>query len=77
MGEAKSAGNSPVMVDLEKDKMYAFCTCGESVNQPYCDGSHKGTGFSPHVFKAEGGKAALCMCKKTGGTPFCDGSHKQ
>jgi CDGSH-type Zn-finger protein len=76
MNEPTRAGNSPMVIELEVGKTYAWCACGESSNQPYCDGSHKGTDFSPVVFKAEGGKAALCMCKKTNGSPFCDGSHK-
>ena len=63
------------MVQLEEDKTYAWCACGNSQNQPYCDGSHAETEFTPVVFKAEGGTAALCMCKKTGNGPFCDGAH--
>lgn len=76
MDKPKSADNKPMIVELEKDKNYAWCACGQSSNQPWCDGSHKGTGFSPKVFKVdESKKAALCMCKMTSNPPFCDGYH--
>jgi CDGSH-type Zn-finger protein len=71
------AATSPKVVQLEAGKQYAFCTCGRSDNQPFCDGSHKVTAFEPHVFIAEkSGDAWLCMCKRTGNVPFCDGTHK-
>ena len=75
MSGPKQAAKAPILVDLEKGKTYAWCGCGHSSNQPYCDGSHRTTDFTPVVFKAEGGKVALCMCKRTGGSPFCDGTH--
>jgi len=56
---------------------YFWCACGNSKDQPFCDGSHKGTGFSPvKVDFAETKKVAFCGCKHTKGQPFCDGSHK-
>jgi len=71
-----AAGNTPVIIELEKDKKYAWCSCGKSANQPWCDGSHKGTGLTPQVFEAKEKKNyALCICKKTSNVPFCDGSH--
>ncbi|MFT7583655.1 MAG: CDGSH-type Zn-finger protein [Cellvibrionaceae bacterium] len=72
------SGNSPIPVDLEKDKEYYFCACGRSKSQPFCDGSHAGTGFTPKQFVAEESSTAyLCACKHTGNPPFCDGTHKQ
>lgn len=72
------ANNQPIKVSLEQDKEYYFCSCGRSSKQPFCDGSHKGTGFSPKAFKAKNsGDAYLCACKHTGNAPFCDGTHKQ
>ena len=72
------ADNKPQKVSLDKDKKYFFCACGRSENQPFCDGSHKGTSFTPKAFTAEkDGDAWLCMCKHSGNTPFCDGTHKQ
>ena len=78
MSKPVIAGNKPKGVDLQEGHEYYFCMCGRSKNQPFCDGSHKGTSFSPKSFRAEEtGKAYLCMCKHSSNTPFCDGSHKQ
>ena len=72
------SGNSPKKVMLDKDKRYFFCVCGRSENQPFCDGSHRGTSFTPKPFTAEKeGDAWLCCCKHTSNAPYCDGSHKQ
>ena len=72
------ADNKPAKVTLEKGKEYAFCRCGKSKDQPFCDGSHKGSGFSPKVFTADKDEDAyLCQCKQTGDAPFCDGTHKK
>ena len=77
MSEPTSPQNAPYAVDVEQGKTYYWCACGKSSNQPYCDGSHKGTDFAPVSFEAEESKKVyLCGCKKTGGAPFCDGSHK-
>jgi CDGSH-type Zn-finger protein len=76
MEKGKVAGKTPQMVELEAGKTYAWCACGKSANQPWCDGSHAGSDFTPIVFKAEEPKkAALCMCKQTKNPPYCDGSH--
>lgn len=73
----KVAAPNPIPVDLEAGKTYAWCTCGLSENQPFCNGSHKGTDFAPKVFVAEESKTAyMCQCKQTGNPGFCDGSHK-
>jgi len=70
--------NKPKKVTLNKDEKHFFCACGRSKNQPFCDGSHKGTSFIPKAFTAEkDGDAWLCACKHSGNTPYCDGSHKQ
>ncbi len=75
--KAKVAGTVPIPVDLEEGKRYAWCTCGLSENQPFCDGKHKPTSFTPQVFIAEESKTAyFCTCKQTGNPGFCDGSHK-
>jgi CDGSH-type Zn-finger protein len=70
------AQKGPYQVSLEKGKSYAWCTCGRSNKQPFCDGSHKGSSFTPMRFTAEkDGVENMCGCKATEGKPFCDGSH--
>lgn len=70
------AQTGPYQVELEEGKTYAYCRCGRSAKQPFCDGAHKGTGLEPLVFKAEtSGVFNLCGCKDTDDEPFCDGSH--
>ncbi|MFV7772041.1 glutamate synthase-related protein [Shewanella marisflavi] len=72
------ADNKPKKVELTKGKEYYFCVCGRSNSQPFCDGSHKGTGLTPKAFTPEeSGEAYLCACKHTGNAPYCDGTHKQ
>ena len=72
------ADNKPKKVDLKKGDDYYFCTCGASKGQPFCDGSHAGTSFTPQAFTAEeDGDAYLCACKQSGNKPYCDGTHKQ
>lgn len=67
---------SPYEFTAEQGKKYAWCACGLSKNQPFCDGLHSGTGFKPLVFTAEAsGVVYLCGCKHTSTPPFCDGSH--
>lgn len=68
---------SPIKVDLEKDKRYAWCTCSHSTNQPFCDGSHRANNATPSMgFSVNEDKEAyLCTCKQTKNAPYCDGSH--
>ena len=78
MGKPVIADNKPTKVKLEKGKEYFFCACGRSDNQPFCDGSHAGTGITPQRFVAEDNEeAVLCQCKQTGNPPYCDGTHQQ
>lgn len=71
------AQKAPYAVELEAGKQYFWCACGNSKNQPFCDGSHKGGSFSPVGFRAEKSDTVyLCGCKHTANAPYCDGTHK-
>ena len=78
MSEKKIPQKSPYVFEVEPGR-YAWCSCGHSTNQPYCDGSHKGSGMTPIIEGVEEKKrVAWCGCKHNeNGTPFCDGSHKR
>lgn len=77
-GEAVIARPRPYYCELRAGRPIAWCRCGRSTRQPFCDGrSHKGTGFEPLLYKPrdECEEVLLCGCKHTGTPPFCDGSH--
>ncbi len=77
MTEPAIAQKAPYATPVEAGKTYYWCACGQSKNQPFCDGSHKGSGFAPTAFTAEkDGTAYLCGCKRSKNGAFCDGSHK-
>ena len=70
------AGTTPIWEALEAGKSYHWCACGLSKKQPYCDGSHSGTEFTPIAFTAtETAKKPICTCKATKTPPYCDGAH--
>lgn len=72
------AARTPISVELKQGKEYFYCACGRSADQPFCDGSHQGTEFSPLAFVAERrGRSLLCRCKQTATPPYCDGSHRR
>jgi CDGSH-type Zn-finger protein len=76
MSEPVVAKKGPFVVELEPGS-YWWCACGRSANQPFCDGSHKGTDFTPVQFEiTEKRKVGLCGCKHTANQPFCDATHK-
>ncbi len=75
MSEPHIVDKKPIVLDLQA-KTYYWCSCGLSKNQPYCDGAHQGSEFTPAAFTLEAPrKVALCLCKKTGNAPYCDGTH--
>ncbi len=77
MSEAVRAADVPYGIDVEGGKSYFWCACGKSAKQPFCDGSHAGTDFTPVKFDAaESTKVFFCGCKATKNSPTCDGSHK-
>lgn len=78
MSEAKIAQKSPYPVDVVAGRRYAWCACGFSKKQPFCDGSHSGTGFLPKIFEAEETTTVyFCGCKQTKTPVLCDGTHNE
>lgn len=77
MSEAVRAADAPIAVDVEAGKTYFWCSCGRSSKQPFCDGSHSGTGFTPLKYQpGQTGTIWFCACKATANQPLCDGTHK-
>ncbi|MBI4430261.1 MAG: CDGSH iron-sulfur domain-containing protein [Candidatus Omnitrophica bacterium] len=71
--------NAPFVMEM-KPGNYAWCACGESEKQPFCDGSHarKNTGMQPvRVTIDAKKKVAWCGCKESAKKPFCDGTHSK
>ena len=76
MSEPVVTQKFPYALELEAGK-YWWCACGRSASKPFCDGSHKGSEFTPVAFElAEPTKVWLCGCRHTGNRQFCDGTHK-
>lgn len=77
MADPVIAQKGPYEVEVEAGKSYFWCACGRSATQPFCDGSHKGTGLSPVRYECrESCTAFFCGCKRTSDRPFCDGTHE-
>ena len=77
MTQPKRASDTPYAVEVEVGQTYFWCACGQSKSQPFCDGSHKGTDFTPVKYEAlQSEKVFFCGCKNTKSQPMCDGSHK-
>jgi len=78
MEKAIRASNTPYAISVESGKTYYWCACGKSKGQPFCDGSHAGTGFNPVKYDAVESKTVyFCGCKQTKNPPLCDGSHNK
>ena len=70
------AQKAPYKVEVTEGETYYWCSCGQSKNQPFCDGSHKLSSFNPISFTAEKSETVyLCGCKQSANGAFCDGSH--
>lgn len=69
---------SPIVVTLKAGQIYWWCSCGHSKTQPFCDGSHAGTDFTPLKLESKTDERVyLCACKLTATKPYCDGAHKR
>lgn len=72
------AQKNPYAVDVESGKSYYWCSCGKSKNQPFCDGAHQGSNFTPVEYKAVESKTVyFCGCKLSANQPLCDGAHSK
>ena len=77
MSDPRIAARRPAVIELGAGR-HAYCSCGQSTKQPFCDGSHAGSEFRPVFFElAEPKTAAICQCKHTGNAPYCDGTHSR
>ena len=78
MAEPNIAAKAPIGIEVEAGKAYFWCSCGKSAKQPFCDGSHSGSEFSPLRYTAEESKTLyFCQCKHSAKKPLCDGSHSK
>ena len=76
MTEPVIAQKEPCEVNVEQGNDYWWCACGRSQSQPFCDGSHKGTGLAPLQYVGKRDQTVyFCACKQTKNQPLCDGSH--
>lgn len=76
MTAPKIAQKGPFAIEVAAGEEYWWCACGQSKSQPFCDGSHKGSAFTPHQWKAPESKTVyFCGCKHSGHKPLCDGTH--
>lgn len=77
MQKPETPMKSPCAVDVEQGKSYWWCACGRSASQPFCNGAHKGSEFTPVEYTAtETAKVYFCGCKHSQHAPLCDGTHK-
>ncbi len=76
--KAEIAQKAPYAIEVEAGKSYWWCSCGKSKGQPFCDGSHQGSSFTPTEFKAtENTTVYFCGCRQSANGALCDGSHSK
>lgn len=77
MDKPRIAAKQPILLTMQPGEYY-WCACGKSSSQPFCDGSHVGSGITPIRIKIEEKKDIFwCACKQSSNKPFCDGTHNK
>jgi CDGSH-type Zn-finger protein len=77
MTEKICVQKKPYAAEVVAGNTYYFCSCGRSQTQPFCDGTHKGSGLkSIHYLAAETKTVYFCGCKQSKLGALCDGTHK-
>lgn len=77
MPEPVIAGRKSIKLDMEPGTYY-WCACGRSEKQPFCDGSHAGTGFRPVAVEiTEAQRISWCACKHSKLGHLCDHTHRE
>ncbi|NOX45758.1 MAG: CDGSH iron-sulfur domain-containing protein [Chlorobi bacterium] len=77
MEKPRIAGYRSKKMDMEPG-VYFYCTCGKSINQPFCDGEHKDSCFKPAKVTIEESKMVpWCLCKYSDKGHICDGKHRE
>lgn len=65
----------PYVVRCEPGK-HAYCRCKQSRSFPLCDGTHRGSEFTPiKVILEHPVLVSWCACSESKNLPFCDGTH--
>ena len=78
MDAPRIAHTVPFPLPVKKGDQVYWCACGLSQTQPYCDGSHKGTGLAPVPYTATRDRIVFfCGCKHSSKGMICDGSHSK
>jgi len=70
---------APYKIDLLDTYRYAWCACGLSKAQPFCDGSHTSHpgGLRPIIWTHDKDETRfLCGCKRSKNGQYCDGTHR-
>lgn len=76
MSDPVCVQKAPFPVEASAGDKLFWCSCGQSANQPFCDGSHQGSNFTPVKIDVEADRTLyLCGCKRSANGAYCDGTH--
>ncbi len=78
-GLPKMAKSEPVGIEVLPSKIYSWCSCGLTQEEPFCDNAHRniaGLPFKSIKVSFDTPQVVwFCQCKRTKTPPFCDGTH--